>query len=318
MRILLANHDMDYRGGTQTWTCMIRDELLRRDFDVDMHVHRGHLPEGWSPYRPKARYDFALINHHPAFRDLRHARIGRRILTCHGIIPDEERPVLGADAYVAVSEAAQARIPFRSTVIRNPIDPARFKPTTSPSPTLRKVAFVSNRQGAARKIVEEACSLANVELQIVGKETAVSDPERIYNWADLVIGIARTAMEALACGRNVIAFDYCGFHGMVTEQNLSTMYAHNFGGHAAGSWPSAEALAEEFQMYDASRDLGPHIVADQTPAAIVNKYLAVVNSGHSGILPGLIRRGPWLLTSPRAAEALGTLARGPRAVRLVP
>jgi hypothetical protein len=311
MRILLANHDMEYPGGTQTWIRMMRAELLLRGFEVDVHVHRGGLPVGWSAYRPAVSYDLGLINHHPAFRDLRHARIRRRILTCHGVLPDEERPVLGADAYVAVSEAAQARIPLRSTVIRNPVDPGRFSSTEPPSLELKRVAFVSNRQGAARAIIEEACALAGLELQVIGREDSVADPERIYNWADLVIGIARTAMEALACGRNVMAFDYRGFHGMVTEESLDAMYLHNFGGHAEGIWPSASSVVEEFGKYDPTRNLSRHILDAQSPPAIVDRYLDVARTSRRKVVPSLVRRGPRQLTSPRLAEVLG-MTRGRR------
>lgn len=309
MRILMANHDMEYLGGTQVWARIVREELLRRGHEVDMHVHRGQLPRGWAAFQPDRLYDLALINHHPAFRDLRAAQVGYRILTSHGVLPDEERVVPGADAYVAVSEAARTRIPFKSSVIHNPIDSERFSPTSTPSPSLRRVAFVSNRQGRALSIIEEACSDMGLDLRVIGRESAVADPERIYNWADLVIGIARTAMEALACGRNVLAFDYFGYHGMVTKENFSGMQVHNFGGHAPGSWPSAKQVRSSFELYDPERNLRPRIVDDYSPSKIVDQYLEIAGARRASRVARLLRRAPRQLTSPRAADIYAKVKR---------
>lgn len=305
----MANHDMEYLGGTQVWLRQIHDVLFE-EHDVDVHVHRGALPDGIRPWNPGARYDLALINHFPAFRDLQRANVTKRIVTCHGVIPAEEWPSLGADAYVSVSEAVQRHIPFRSTVIRNPIDPKRFTPTSLPGGSLRKIAFVSNRQGAARPLVEAASALLpNVELRIVGMNQGVANPEVVYNWADLVIGIARTAMEALACGRNVIALDYMGMHGLVTEDNMGQMREHNFGGHAQGTWPTPEELATEIRRYDPQRNLRDKIVADHTPQGIAQSYLNLAATVHPSTSAALIRHGPRLLTSPKITSGISTIRR---------
>lgn len=309
MRILMANHDMEYLGGTQVWLRQIHD-VLADEHDVDVYVHRGKVPDGIRAYTAGARYDLALINHFPAFRDLRKADITKRIVTCHGVIPAEEWPSPGSDAYVSVSEAVQQHIPYRSTVIRNPIDPNRFTPSSAPGAVLRKVAFVSNRQGAAKPLIEAACALLpDVELRIVGMNNGIANPEIVYNWADLVIGIARTAMEALACERNVIAFDYMGMHGLVTEENMAQMREHNFGGHAQGSWPTPEELATEITRYDPSRNLRDKIVIDQTPQGIAQAYLDLAARIRPSVPAALIRRGPNLLTSPKITSAASKIKR---------
>lgn len=307
MRILMANHDMEYVGGTQVWLRHMYD-VLSVEHDVNVYVHRGSLPAGMSPWLPDSQYDLALINHYPAFRDLRRAHIAKRIVTCHGVIPSEEWPSPGADAYVSVSEAVQRHIPYRSEVIGNPIDPARFAPTSSVNPTLTRVAFVSNRQGDARPLVEAARELLpEVEFRIVGMENGVADPETVYNWADLVIGIARTAMEALACGRNVIALDYLGMHGLVTKENLVQMKAHNFGGHAPGTWPTPERLVTELRRYDPNIDLRDTIVEEHSPHAIASAYLNLATRIRPSLSAAIVRHGPGQLTSPKITSGFSAL-----------
>ncbi len=225
------------------------------------------------PADPTYRYDLALINHWTTTQALRRFHIDHRIVTSHGIFPHEEIPVLGADHYVAVSEAVSDHFPWPSTVIRNPIDTDHFSPTQPKSHSLRRVAFVSNRQGGALPILTEACESLNVELRVVGKDSAVDDPKDVYNWADVVVGIARVAMEALACGRNVLCFDYMGYHGWVTPESMNDMRYSNFGGHAKGTWPSAESVASALASYDADLDLRQEIVNVNHPEMVARQYL---------------------------------------------
>ncbi len=304
---------MEYRGGTQAWIKTMWD-VLSEDHAVALFVHSGRLP-GWAqPFDPEAQYDVALINHFPAFRALSNASIGVRIVTSHGVIPAEEWPSWGADAYVSVSESVSRHIPFTSEIIRNPLDLERFRPRSLVSSSVSRVAFVSNRQGDARSIVDEAaCLLPEVEFRVVGGETAVDDVEDVYDWADLVIGIARTAVEALACGRDVIAFDYCGFHGRVTKENLAYMYDVNFGGHAQGRWPSAQELANEIAAFNPDARLAEIIRSNHDPRRIAEAYIDLANSvTRVRRLSGVLIRTIPQLTSPRITTVIDKVKRGVR------
>ena len=305
----MANNDMEYQGGTQRWIEQMARQLEVQGHLIDLYVHTGAIPNGWNRYDPNADYDLALINHHGPFRDLRRASIRTRIVTSHGVIPDEERVCLGADAYVSVSESVRANLPVSSTVIRNPIDGAKFQPRGPVAASLKRGALVSNRQGQARSTIEKACDLGGFDLKVVGREMAVRDPEVIYNWADLVFGIARTAMEALACGRNVFAMDYMGSHGMVTANNFDSMRTHNFGGHAVGTWPTPEELVAEMSTYDSHRNLRDRIIPAQSPETVANEYLALAEQTKPSLVGRVIRRGPLALSSPRVAESLPVLSK---------
>nr|WDS96101.1 hypothetical protein mcr_00141 [Micrococcus sp.] len=303
LNILLANAEMRYQGGTQAWIHQMY-RTLSGQHRVSVFTADGPVPQGLTGFVPSEPYDVALINHWPASRALHKADIGLRIVTSHGVIPHEEIPVLGADRYVAVSESVQARIPFRSTVIRNPIDTNHFRSETGPSPRLRKIAFVSNRQGRALPLVQEAVGRLGLELRVVGKETAVKDPVEVYQWADLVIGIARVAMEALACGRNVLALDYMGFHGLIDRDNVQRLMHSNYGGHAHGEWPTVNVLMEEMRRYDARMDLRDHVQEYHHPSAVAGAYLDLARSSAPSRIARAIRQGPKQLSSPKITQML--------------
>lgn len=322
MRILLSNYDMNYRGGTQVWVREFWQELSANNevhlYDVLGNSLWPEIPR----YSPGASYDIALMNHWPTFRDLRRADIGVRIFTVHGLASRLELPPLGADAYVSVSEAVRRYIPFDSRVILNPIDTDYFRSLRPVNPELRRVAFVSNRQGRARAIVEEACDMLGVDLRIVGGDSATTDVREAFNWADLVIAVARTALEAMSCERNVICFDWLGGAGPVTLNTVTRLSLENFGGHidpARAAWYSPQQLASLMSCYDPSLSLRPYVLENHSRSLVVGRYLSLAEEvSQNGSLVGrsfrsIVKKGPRQLTSVeitrRIIETRDTLSR---------
>lgn len=284
---------------------------LSQDHEVHVHSHRPGLPEGYTPFSPSITYDLAMINHGACLLDLKTARIGTRIFTSHGIVPAEEWPRMGADAYVAVSELVASHIPWTSTIIRNPIDTQRFNDLHPVNEMVQRAVFLSNRQGRARPIIEEACRLAGVELTVIGGDTAVSDPETAINQADVVFGIGRSALEGLACGRRVIAFDHLGCKGLVTPSNLDWMRQDNFAGYVGSRWPRPQEIAEMLTSAE-PLSLRHRIIEDHSPGAVAAAYLALADkaSRRMRILSGAVRRGPALLSSSRATAVYADVRHG--------
>lgn len=308
LKILLANSEMEYPGGTQSWVRQMY-RTLSIDHEVAVFAAEGALPVDLCPFDPSTTYDLGIINHWTATQALRKAKIEFRIVTCHGVLPYEEIPVLGADRYVAVSESVRDKIPFASSVIRNPIDLAHFRPLSAPSTTLKRLAFVSNRQGDARPLIEAAAGELGVELRIVGKENAVSDPLDVYNWADMVIGIARVAMEALACGRNVLAMDYLGNHGLASPQGMAQLRSSNYGGHARGTWPTVRELADQIAAYDPDLSLRDEIENHHDPTRVATQYLDLHASSRPSRVARLLRNGPRQVSSPKISQVLSLMKR---------
>lgn len=140
---------------------------------------------------------------------------------------------------------------------------------------------------------------------MVGRETAVSNPEKVYQWADVVAGIARVAMKATAAGRNVLCFNYQGCHGMVTEETLPTLWASNFGGHTEGSWPDASQIAAApHAAYNPRRSLRAATKAQHDPHGVAEAYLDLARSTPRRRTAAAIRRGPRQLSSPKVTRAL--------------
>ena len=173
------------------------------------------------------------------------------------------------------------------------------------SPTPQRIAFVSNRQGRALPVLQEVCTVEGLELRVVRRETAVSDPQEAYQWADVVVGIARVAMEASAAGRNVLCFDYRGYHGMVTEETLPTLWASNFGGHTEGSWPDASQIAADLHAaYNPRRSLRAAMKAQHDPQGVAEAYLDLARSTPRRRTAAAVRQGLRQLSSPKITRAM--------------
>lgn len=305
---------MRYLGGTQRWVGTMAAELQRRGVDVSLLTPEGNdlYPE-IPDHEPGSHYDLALVNHNGPFKEAGRISIARSIYTVHGFVPAEEWAPFGADAYAAVSELAAAHVPWAATVIRNPIDIDLFRPTSEVSGSPRRVLFLSNRQGAARPLLEEACVQAGLELRVAGKDTPVHDPWRAMNWADIVVTIGRGVPEALACDRNVYALDHYGAKGYVTPRSMERMRLDNYAGHLDARWPSPGELAKELvEGYDSSLRMRALIMAEHSPSVVVDRYLALASEIRPirRALGEKLRRHGGPLLSPRVTKAVSYMKLG--------
>ncbi|HKM43766.1 MAG TPA: glycosyltransferase, partial [Limnochordia bacterium] len=60
---------------------------------------------------------------------------------------------------------------------------------------------------------------------------ALLDPVDAYRSSDLVIGTARVALEAMSCGKPVIAAGNAGYVGLITPENFAEAWSVYFGDH---------------------------------------------------------------------------------------
>jgi len=271
MKILLTNLNLDTLGGTETWTATVAKELTRLGHEVHLFSAGGYslLPDY---KRLDNNYDLALINHNVCLPAIDGIDIKRRIFTSHGIIPYVEQPIEGADVYISVSEEVQANLEkkgFKSDVIRNPIDTETFVETERNN-ELKKVLFMSNYQGEARKVIEDATK--GLELRVFGADNRVNALDAM-KWADLVIGLGRTALEAMSLGRNVIVYDYNGADGFVDEDTILEFRKNNCSGRRYGIKLKAESLRELYKKYNA-HSMRNYILKNNDVKQIVQKYLS--------------------------------------------
>lgn len=315
MRILQGTYRLLDRGGTEMWTRVMHDALSAAH-EVHVYTQIGNtLFPDMTEYDPRTRYDLAIINHNETMRGLRKAHADRIIMNIHGTKPALEWPVLGADAYVAVSEWEKAFIPVHSTVIPNPIDTERFSEGSPIAPTLQRVAMLSNYSTPAGEIAAEACRLLGVEIRMGGWTSGrgtTAEPEKLMAWADLVVGVNRTALEALSCGRNVYLMGLWGSGGMVTAENFDELGRTNWSGAERGTWPTPQAMASELMAgYDPERNLRSRILANHHPDIIAQRYLelAASISPVRHFTTAVIRRMPSQMMSAAAMSFLDPLMR---------
>lgn len=168
----------------------------------------------------------------------------------------------------------------RVVIVRNGIDLSEWStaPRGNGKKKRRAISLVGRLSGpkgdVVRKIVEEVfpkiiASRPDVELEIVGgmKETKglekiiaaaqksdfakisyigfVENVAEVYRRSSLVIGSGRVAMEALACGSNVIAVGESNYVGPVTEQTRQVALETNFGDAGTNADFSADRAAAE-------------------------------------------------------------------------
>ncbi|MFT4016549.1 MAG: UDP-glycosyltransferase [Agriterribacter sp.] len=260
--ILVANHHLANTGGSETYTYTMIEELVRRGYKVEYFTfHKGEISNRIEkdlsvPFMSGKKYDLILANHNTCVNHL--FEKGFIIQTCHGIFPDLEQPSPNADAYVVISEEVSRhldKLGYNSRTILNGINLNRFK---SIRPVKNKLLHVLSlcHSEEANVILREACNKVGATLLVQDKyNDPVWEVELRINEADLVVGVGRSAYEAMACGRPVIIFDHrqyypsCG-DGYVKDM-LNKSIINNCSGRFSNKSYSAGDLETELKKYNA-------------------------------------------------------------------
>lgn len=266
MRVLLTNNHLANVGGSETWTYTMAREMMRRGYDVDvLTLISGYFAEAVKNdirINPplKSEYHLILVNHNSCYFKLSDAKIkGFKIFTSHGTVPSLEKPVAGADKYVAISEEVQRHVEsldFSCSLILNPVDCDRFKPIRPLNEKLQRVLIITDAESAAQN-ARLVCDELGLEFQHIGKSNATLMVEKSIDWADLVITLGRGCYEAMAGGRNVIVYDsrsYMGHlaDGMVTPETISKFIKTNCSGRCNKFIWGNDDLKKALLSYDPS------------------------------------------------------------------
>lgn len=184
------------------------------------------------------------------------------VFLSHGVIPElEHNPSidLGISHYIAVSEEVrESQIenesvdPGKITIVRNFVDTDRFKSVKYINDQIKNVLVISNYyRGLHRRVIEKACSEMKLNLEVVGGQIkSVWEVEKFINNADLVISLGRGALEAMACNREVIIYDYNGSDGLIRKENYHEVRKNNFSGRRYANHYSVEELVKEMKKYN--------------------------------------------------------------------
>ena len=262
MRILLATYYLAKTGGTENYTYALAQELLRRGHKVEYYAEvRGETSKKFErmgvPYMQHVYYDLILANHVPVVEIV--CKKGFTVQTCHGAIAELEQPSASAHAHVVISEELKEYLAskgFEARLIRNGVNCERFKPITPPNSTLKKVLSLC-QSDAANNFLSRCCARAGVEFCALNKFTDnVWDVEKYINDADLVVGIGRSAYDAMACGRCVISYDWRDYmgeglgDGYLCAANVENSVAYNCSGRGSKRTFTEDDFVKELQKYN--------------------------------------------------------------------
>lgn len=214
MNILLTNLQLSPFRGTENWCYSVGSELIKQGHNVSIFSPspRSGVPfyeQAGIPYVTHGTFDLILDNHSvtcPGFN-------GKIIHTCHGTIP-AERPM--KNVYnVAVSNIVANHWNI-DKIIPNGIDCGRFKCIRPVNDKIETVLSLCSSD-QADIILSKICKKFGYRL-ITTYHNEVFDVERLINESDIVVGVGRSLLDAMACCRPVISFDcrtYIGHpHGL--------------------------------------------------------------------------------------------------------
>ena len=205
MKILIALYEFEhFYGGTQTWSLTMYHALRNLGHTVYFFTHKIKINEAYKnlPFAHNTKFDLILCGSNITLKDLSEFK-GKKVFVSHGILPPLERPVKGADVYIAVSEEIAANCKARGfaihKIIRNPIDCDKLYLSACRS-ELKMIAFFDRRRNFAFVDEIKKCGLEVLE---IGRPPILKPEDHIMK-ADLVVARGRGAYEAMAMGKNVI------------------------------------------------------------------------------------------------------------------
>ena len=262
MKVLVANNFLFEKGGSETFCYALIQELKRMGHDVEYFTFfKGEVSEKIEidlevSYMSKSKYDLILANHYTCVRYLAHR--GKIIQTCHGIFPSLEQPSKYADGYVSISEEVANHLlkqGIKSRIIHNGINCDRYCIKTPLSIQLNKVLSLC-QSDTANAALKDACELLEVNFKQLNKyKNPIWDVEDAINEADLVVGLGRSAYEAMACGRNVLVFDKRKYSesysdGYLNQGNINNSIINNCSGRFYKKKLNVKELVIELQKYN--------------------------------------------------------------------
>lgn len=278
MKILLTNHDLSLYAGTETFVYTLAIELQREGHEVVCFSPRlGAVAQRLVSAGVTVTADLAaapddvdVIHAHHRYESLlARTRYPDRpmIFTGHGVLPWQEQPAvaaLDASRYVAVSEEVRDHLVERHgvpadqvVIVRNGIDLERFRARMPVSPEPRHALILSNYMPARQRAqVRRVCRAMGITVREAGAGNALWAVEDEIARADLVFGLGRSALEAMASRRVVLVYDYNGGDGLVTPERFERLRRRNFSGRTHGRRFTDAELTAEIQAY------GPAVAED--------------------------------------------------------
>ena len=250
MRVLITNHALAQRAGTELYSRDLAHALRTRGHDVVLFspvcgafadvIRAEGIPVVDHLDADLAVPDVIHGQHHlPAMAALARFQRTPAVFVCHGVAPWEETPPAHPRIvrYVAVDDPCRERLESAQRyrpieVIPNFVDLARFRMRARlPAAPRRALVFSNSADPSWTNAIAAACQARGVTLDIVGamSRQASEQPEDLLGKYDLVFAKARSALEAIASGCAVITCDRAGVGTMVTAEAWPELQRLNLG-----------------------------------------------------------------------------------------
>lgn len=275
-KVLVGIYHLDHVGGSELYTIDLLKELHRRnDIEVEFFaIIQGRLSEYVKnelgiPFMSKSRYDLILAAHNITVHTL--YKRGTVVQICHGTLPDLEQPSIYADYHVGITKEVGDSLHakgFPNQVVLNGLDLEQKHPLREVSKELKVVLSLCQSE-EARELLIRVCERQGLELLHYNKhKNPTFNIEQEINKADLVVGIGRSAYDAMACGRPCIIFDSRDYNG-----NRGDGYLHpalfdqyvqtNCSGRYRNLTFTEEDLLREFERYRSEDGLELRRIAEE-------------------------------------------------------
>jgi hypothetical protein len=297
MRIVLSSENFAAAGGTETYTVTVARELDQL----------GHEPRIYSPNHGEMaelarEQGVAVMNslQLPRACDL---VIASDTATCHELAGRYPQALVVFVAHSAdhmlqaptqLQDRCQAIVVLNDRVrrvvearawhapvvrLRQPIDLHRYRELGPGRSTARTALVLSNYlDGPRAKLIEDGCRANGFDVAWTGATTrSTTTPEFAIADADLVIGLGRSVLEAMAAGRAAYVYGIVGGDGWVTPDRYPEMEADGFAGTSRSELTiDADRMAADLgawnqKMGELNRDLtSAHHGAREHATALVN------------------------------------------------
>ena len=279
LSVLIATHHFFDLTGSETFAFTLAKALVLKGCKVSMYSPfiggviteraRGLGVRVWNDLEAIRNEEFNIIHlsHNLIAKEVRlYFQSTPIFFLSHGVIPFLEQPPsedLNISKYLAVSEEVKDNLLKKGIqerdimMFRNIIDTDRFYPYEAINSGPKKLLVNSRRiDQQTILIIEQACKRLDVEMEMLGNPGNIQENvEEYINRADICISLGRGVLEAMACGRAAIVFDYDGGDGLVTINNIDEIQKYNFSGRRFKRRFGVDTLIEEIQKYDQNMGL---------------------------------------------------------------
>ena len=313
LRVLITNHALAGRSGTEMYVADLAIGLLRR----------GHAPIVYSPRLGTLAQELTLasvtvvddLRSVAATPDIIHGQHTLEsaiallhfprtpaIYVCHDWSWENDIPphLPRIRELIAVDHTVRDRLILREgidesrvSVVSNGVDLKRFLPRGElPAVPRRGLVFSNYMTREQLQVVRAAGLRCGISVDAVGAKLGpvASRPENILGQYDIVFAKGRCAWEAMACGTAVVVCDTWGIGPLVSTQNFEFARERNFGRRLLQTPLSAEAILEQLGLYDAAdaKLVSQRIRAECGLELMLDKLLAIYDraiSSHQAAKP---------------------------------